>query len=118
MDEQIKKIIEDDYDDSRQEGLMSMARDFYNKKMLNMVVLVWSLGIIFMAGAVYSGIEFFGTDEIRYQIMYAVIFMTCLQWVGSLKIFAWQVIHRNNIKREIKRLELTIAELNQTVQGK
>jgi 4-hydroxybenzoate polyprenyltransferase len=118
MDEQIKKIIEDDYDDSRQEGLMSMARDFYNKKMLNMVVLVWSLGIIFMAGAVYSGIEFFRTDEIRYQIMYAVIFMTCLQWVGSLKIFAWQVIHRNNIKREIKRLELTIAELNQTVKDK
>jgi hypothetical protein len=118
MDEQIKKIIEDNYDDSRQDGLTSMIRDFYNRKMLSMVVLVWSLGIIFMAGAVFSGIEFFRTDEIRYQIMYAVIFMICLQWVGSIKIFAWQVIHRNSIKREIKRLELSIAELNQTVKGK
>ncbi len=118
MDEQIRKIIEDNYDDSRQDGLTSMARDFYNRKMLSMVVLVWFFGIIFMVGAVLSGIEFFRTDEIKYQIMYAVIFMICLQWVGSLKIFAWQVIHRNNIKREIKRLELTIAELSQMVKNK
>ena len=118
MDEQIRRIIEDNYDISRQDGLMSMIGDFYNKKMLSMVVLVWSMGIIFMAGAIYSGIEFFRTSEIRYQIMYVVIFMTCLQWVGLLKIFAWQVIHRNSIKREIKRLELSIAELNQTVKGK
>lgn len=118
MDEQIKRIIEDNYDDSRQEGLMSMIRDFYNRKMLSTVVFVWFFGIIFMAGAIYSGINFFRTDEIKYQIVYAVIFMICLQWVGSLKIFAWQVIHRNSIKREIKRLELTIAELSQTVKGK
>jgi hypothetical protein len=118
MDEQIRRIIEDNYDDSRQDGLMSMARDFYNKKMLSMVVLVWSMGIIFMAGAIFSGIEFFRNDGIRYQIMYAVIFITCVQWVGLLKIFAWQVIHRNSIKREIKRLELSIAELDRTVKGK
>ncbi|MBN2180399.1 MAG: hypothetical protein JW715_00690 [Sedimentisphaerales bacterium] len=116
MDEQIKKIIEDNYEDSRQDGLMSMVRDFYNRKMLSMVVLVWTFGIVFMAGAIYSGIEYFRTDEIRYQIMYAVIFMICLQWVGSMKIFAWQVIHRNSIKREIKRLELSIAELNRMVK--
>ena len=70
MDEQIKRIIEDNYDDSRQEGLMSMIRDFYNRKMLSTVVFVWFFGIIFMAGAIYSGINFFRTDEIKYQIVY------------------------------------------------
>lgn len=116
MDEQIKRIIEDNYDDSRQEGLTSMIRDFYNRKMLSTVVFVWFFGIVFMAGAIYSGIIFFRTDEVKYQIEYAVIFMICLQWIGSLKIFAWQVIHRNSIKREIKRLELTIAELSQMLK--
>ena len=39
-------------------------------------------------------------------------------WIGSMKIFAWEMIHRNSIRREIKRLELRIAELSQIVRGK
>jgi hypothetical protein len=34
-----------------------------------------------------------------------------------IKVFAWQMIHRNNIKREIKRLELRIVELGQIVKS-
>jgi hypothetical protein len=73
------------------------------------------MGIIFAGIAIFSGFEFFRTDEIQYQIMYAVIFLTCIQWIGLLKIFAWQMIHRNGLKREIKRLELRIAELREAV---
>ena len=116
-EEQIKKIIEDNYDESRENTIWSMVGDFYNRKMLSTVILVWSLGIIFMIGAVLSGVKFFRTSDTQYQMMYAVIFLTCLQWVSSLKIFAWQMIHRNSIKREIKRLELRIAELNESVKG-
>ena len=117
-DEQIKKIIEDTYDSPREEGIMSMVGDFYNRKMLSTVILVWSMAVIFMAGAVYSAVKFFDTNDTRYQIMYAVLFMTFIQWVGAIKVFAWQMIHRNSIKREIKRLELRIAELNQTLKNK
>jgi len=93
-----------------------MVSDFYNRKMLSTVILVWGMGIIFVGVAIFSGIKFFGTGEIRYQIMYAVIFLTCVQWVSSLKVFAWQLIYRNSIKREIKKLELSIAELNETIK--
>ncbi|MBN2578593.1 MAG: hypothetical protein JXB10_06335 [Pirellulales bacterium] len=31
--------------------------------------------------------------------------------LGIIKVFTWLMIHRNDIKREIKRLELRIAEL-------
>lgn len=48
--------------------------------------------------------------------MFATIFLVCAHWVDLMKIFAWQVIHRNGIKREIKRLELKIAELSQAIQ--
>ena len=116
MDEkEIRKIIEDNYDDSRENTIWSMTGDFYSRKMLSMVILVWGMAIIFMAVAIFSGIMFFRTGEIQYQIMYAVIFLTCVQWIGLIKIFAWQLIHRNGIKREIKRLELRIAELNEAV---
>ena len=117
-DEQIKKMLEDTYDESRENTLRSMLKEFYNRKMLSVVVLVWIGAIIFLAGAVYSGIEFFKTDQIRYQIMFAAIFICCWQVVGQMKSFAWLMIHKNSIKREIKRLELRIAELNETVKNK
>ena len=31
--------------------------------------------------------------------------------VGPMKVFAWQMIHKNSVKREINRMELRIAEL-------
>jgi hypothetical protein len=118
MDEkEIKKIIDDTYDEARENTIWSMAGDFYNRKMLSMVILVWSMGITFTGIAIFSGVKFFGTGEIKYQIMYAVIFLTCIQWVGAIKIFAWQFIHRNSVKREIKRLELRIAELSEAVKN-
>ena len=118
-DEQIKKIIDstEPYDQKKEDGLMVMVGDFYTRKMLSTVILVWSMGLIFMAGAVYCGIKFFKTSEIQYQIMYAVIFLTCIQWVSAIKVFAWQMIHRKNIKREIKRLELRIAELTEVIKS-
>jgi len=126
-DEQIKKVLDDDYDSSREDTLRSMLGDFYNKRMLSIVVIVWVFGIAFMAGAIYSGVAFmagaiysgvafFKSDQAKSQIMYAAIFICCLQYVSMIKVFAWQIIHKNSLKREIKRLELRIAELGQTIK--
>jgi len=88
-EEQIKKIIEDTYDESKEDSIMSMARDFYSRKI-----------------------------ETQLQIMYAAIFVPCVLGIGFMKVFAWEMIHRNSIKREIKRLELRIAELSQIIKNK
>jgi len=117
-EEEIKKVISEEYDQARENTLMSMARDFYNKKMRSIVILVWTFALIFVAVAVYCGIQFFKTDQVKSLIMYATIFIVCAHWVDLMKIFAWQMIHRNSIKREIKRLELRLAELNETVKNK
>ncbi len=117
-DQQIKKMLEDTYDNSRENTLRSMLKEFYNRKMISIVILVWIWAIIFIAGAVYSGIQFFKTDQAMGQIMYAAIFICCFQGVGLIKVFAWQMIHKNSITREIKRLELRIAELSETVKSK
>jgi hypothetical protein len=95
-----------------------MVSDLYNRKTLSVIVVLWILIILFMAALVYSGIKFFKTDQVQFQIMYATIFTCCFLGVNIVKILAWQMGHRHGIKREIKRLELRIAELNQTVKNK
>ena len=105
-------------DDSREDSIFAMARDFYSKKMLPVVIIVWVWAIIFLAGVVYSGTKFLEAGEIKQQIMYASIFICCFQGICLMKIFAWQMIQRNSINRKIKKLELRIAELNDTVKNR
>src|SRR4030042_1015904 len=110
-DKDIRKIIDDMYDDSREDSLRSMMGDFYNRRMASTAILVWVIGLVCMAGAAYSAVAFLGADEVKGQILYATLFLSFLYLIGILKIFSWQLIHRNSIKRQIKRLELRIADL-------
>jgi hypothetical protein len=110
-DDRIRQIVDDNYNDSKEDTMRSMLSEFYSRKMAATAVFVWGIGVLFLAAAVYSAVAFFGTAETKHQIMYATIFVSCFFGMGLMKIFAWQMLHRNSIKREIKRLELQIAEL-------
>jgi uncharacterized membrane protein YbjE (DUF340 family) len=113
-DELIKKIIEDTYDDLKEDTPLSIVRDFYSRKMLSTAILVWVWAIIFFAGAAYSAMQFFKNVETKSQIMYAAIFICCVDGIIFMKIYAFEMVHRHSIKREIKRLELRITELAKT----
>jgi hypothetical protein len=118
--EQLKNIIDNppEYDESKEVSIRSMLHDFYCKKMLSTVILVWVCALIFIAIAVFSGIKFSHAEQTKVQIMYAALFICSIQYITLIKNLAWQIIHRNGTKREIKRLELRIAELNETVKSK
>jgi uncharacterized membrane protein YbjE (DUF340 family) len=113
--EEIKKMIDDVYDDSREDSIRSMVGDFYSRRMLSIAVLVWVWAILFAVGAGYSAVKFFAADQTKDQIMYAALFVCLVQFVGLMKVFAWQMLARNSVKREIKRLELRVAELAQAL---
>jgi hypothetical protein len=117
-DEQIKKMVEETYDNSKEDTIRSMIGDFYNRKMVSITFFFWIFMILFMAALVYSGIKFFKTEQVQSQIMYSTIFISCLLGGSIIKIFAWLLAHRHGIDREIKRLELRIAELSEIIKNK
>lgn len=117
-EEQIQKMLTDTYEESKANTLHSMLKDFYNRKMRSIVVLIWSMAVLFIIGAIVCAVMFAKADQVKSLILYATLFIVFAHWVDLLKIFAWQMIHRNSIKREIKRLEIRIAELSETVKGK
>jgi len=79
------------------------------KKMRWVMINTYVWFFIFLVPLIYSAIEFFRTEEIQYQIMYAPIFICCWLSIGILKVFAWVMIQRVGIRREIKRLEIHLA---------
>ena len=88
-----------------------MVSDFYSRRMLWTAAFIWTVGLVFFLGAILIAMKFFGADQTRDQILYATAFLACVQLLGLMKIFAWQMLHRNSLAREIKRLEIRIAEL-------
>jgi uncharacterized membrane protein YbjE (DUF340 family) len=96
----------------------AMIKDFYRSSPLSLVIAVWVWIIIFTAGAIYSGVEFFKVEQAREQILYAAIFICCFNGIAVIKMFAWQMIHRRSIERQIKGLEQRIAELSESVKNK
>ncbi len=118
-EDKVKKMLDEMglYDDSREDSLRSMLSDFYSRKMLTTAILVWGCMLLFVGLAVVSAVLFFRTDQTASQIMYAAIFVCLMYWASLVKVFAWQAIHRNSIKREIKRLEIRLAEVCRVLQG-
>lgn len=98
-------------DESKDYSLCTMLKDFYNKKMLSIIIIIMADALIFIALAILVAQKFFDTENTKQLIMYAVIFLCCVHVIAMLKIFSWQMIHRNSIKRDIKRLESKIDAL-------
>ncbi|MHC4463238.1 MAG: DUF6768 family protein [Planctomycetota bacterium] len=112
-DEQIKKIIDspEEYDDTKEESYISWAKFWFKSSQRWAIILVFAHFFFFLALAILSGILFLITDSTKYQIMYAAFFVCLVLIAYLIKVFAWVMVSRNSIKREIKRLELRIAEL-------
>jgi hypothetical protein len=96
-------------------SLRSMLKDFYNRKMLSVIILTWVWFLIIFTVAIFSAVKYFQSEQPKDLIFYAAIFIIAIQFVVLMKIFAWQMIHRNSIKREIKKLELRITELAEKI---
>ncbi len=117
-EEQIRKILEDNYEDSKEDTVLSIMKQLYGKRMHSSLIIHAVYCSFFFALAIVCSILFFKTDQLQFQIMYAALFVCCIQFVTHMKTVYWQTLHRNGTKREIKRLELRIAELNETVKNK
>ena len=116
--EQIRKIIEDSYDDSKEETLRAIGRDFYSRRFRSAAIFAWAWSIAFIALAVYSAMQFFKADQTQGQIMYAALFILGAHGVGLMKILAWEMLHRHGVRREIKRLELRVVELSEMLKNR
>jgi len=117
--EQIKKIIDspEEYDDSKEESYISWARFWFKSSQRWAIILVFAHFFFYLALAIISGILFLISDTTKYQIMYAAFFVCLFLIAYLIKVFAWVMVSRNSIKREIKRLELRIAELNESLKS-
>ena len=117
-DKQREAMIDEIYDTSKEDTLLSMVGELYSRKMLPSFLVHVAYSLPFIVGAIYSGVMFFGTQQVQFQLMYATIFICCTNVIFLRKVIYWQMLQKNSISREVKRLELCIGELTETVRSK
>jgi hypothetical protein len=81
---------------------------------LNVMAVVWTF--VFVALAVVAAYQFFQAEDTQAMIAWATAFLWFGLWVAMIKIWFWMEMQRHPITREIKRLELRIAELSRELQ--
>ncbi len=69
--------------------------------------------IVILILAVIAAIQFFRVDTVRELIAYATLFLISIVATAFIKLWYWMLLIKNSVIREIKRLELQIAELTQ-----
>lgn len=72
--------------------------------------------LVFFAAAIFTAVKFFQVETVRDQIMCATGFMMFMMMVMALKLWFWMVMNRNAVTREVKRVELQIASLRDSME--
>ena len=115
LDDKIREALEEtglespDFGDD--DTLRSMISDAYAGKLRWMFVLVTFWQLVFFAGFVYAGVEFFSLATSEEPLFWATIFIMTGVGMTMIKLMHWMLINRNRVLREIKRLELELARM-------
>ena len=115
--DQIKKIVDSplEFDDSKADSYGTIFKEMLSKQMRWVLIGLYAWFFLFLAPLIYSVIQFFRTDHVHLQILYASIFVVCWISIGIMKLYALIIYQKFSLRREVKRLELVIAELVERV---
>lgn len=116
IDKRIKQALEEESSKfnpnmADQPGLFGLVAQSFQGSMGRWVVAVNIVTLIATGFLLWCGYHFFVSSETNDLIFWGVCFVVSLQAQIALKQWLWQEMNRNNLIREVKRLEFEISQL-------
>ncbi len=108
LQEQIASAASEPADDAT---LREMIADSFRRRGRWIVIMAWIELCTFFALSVFCAWKFFHVTETRDLILWSVSFLLVALGTVMLKLWYWMLLNRNTVLREVKRLELQIAQL-------
>jgi hypothetical protein len=99
------------YDLGGEDTLREMLVSTFRGRLKWVGAIAWAYMFLFGGVAVFAAVQFFLVGTVREMILYATAFLAAIAVVMVCKLWCWMIINRNCIQREVKRLEIRIAEL-------
>ena len=116
IDELIKEALTEEeskfYDNLDEQNVFQMLGGLFQGKNKWIILLINIALLIVFVLLVYSVIQFFNADQTNELIKWSLAIVVGLLIISFLKMFIWMQMDKNSIKREVKRLELQVANLS------
>jgi hypothetical protein len=115
IDELIKETLNQEeakfYDELEEQNLIGKLGEVFKSKMGWLAIIMNVVHLVIFGLLIYCIVQFFGTNETNELIKWASAGFLCMIVMGMLKLYIWMQMDKNDILREMKRLELQIATL-------
>jgi hypothetical protein len=116
IDQLIKDTLTEEeakfYDDLDEQNVWQMIGGLYKGKNVWLTVIMHIINIAAFGLMIYCLIQTFNVESTNDLLLWIAGFFLCLSVMSMLKIYAWMLMHRNAMTREIKRLELQVSSLS------
>ena len=116
IDELIKETLSKEeaafYDQLEEQNLIGKLGEVYRGKLGWLAIIMNVVTVLMFMAFVYCIVQFFNTDNTNELIKWASAGFLSMIAMGMLKLFVWMQMDKNDILRELKRLELQIATLS------
>ena len=117
IDEKIRKALHEEDSElldyyRNEQSIPQMVIDSFRSRHRWLAVTVFTMGTgIFLLEFVVV-YQFFHTESTREMIAWATGFVVGAIWIAMMKVAYWLELNKNSLAREIKRLELELANLS------
>lgn len=116
IDELIKQALSKEeaafYDDLDEQNLLQKMGSVHRGKNGWLAVIMNMVHLVIFGFFIYSVVRFFNAHETNELIKWASAGFICFATMGMIKLFMWMQMDKNDILRELKRLELQVSVLS------
>jgi len=99
------------YDELEEQGLLAKLGAVHKGKMGWLVIMMNLVTLAAFVFLIYCGIRFFNSDQTNEIIRWGSGAFLCMMLMSMMKLYIWLQMDKNDIIRELKRLELQLAAM-------
>ncbi|MGW9685849.1 DUF6768 family protein [Flagellimonas sp. 2504JD1-5] len=115
IDELIKEALTQEeakfYDDLGEQNVLEKFGGIFKGKMAWLAVIMNIVVLLSFGFLIYCGIQFFDANTTDGLIKWGMGAFICMMMMSMLKLYMWMQMDKNDILRELKRLELQVSAL-------
>ncbi len=115
IDELIKEALTQEeakfYDELGEQNVLEKFGGVFKGRMAWLAVIMNIMNLVIFGLLIYCVVQFFDTEVIAELIKWGVGICVCFVFMGMIKLYLWMQMDKNDVLRELKRLELQISAL-------
>lgn len=116
IDKLIKETLTEEeakfYDDLDEQGFFKSLGGLFKGKNSWLVVILNVFNALIFGLLIYCIIQTFDVEKTNDLVLWVAAVILCFISMSLIKLYFWMQIHKNDLIREIKRLELQVSSLS------